>query len=71
MKTITFGESFWFGKHRDMTLEWVVDNDPGYIVWASKNLDWLKIDPDAVTVCEEAEEANSFGMSTGGRLNID
>lgn len=34
---------FTFGKHRDETLEEVLESDPSYIIWANDNVRWFKV----------------------------
>ena len=30
-----------FGKHKGETLQWVLKENPLYILWASENIDWF------------------------------
>ena len=41
MKKLTFATVLTFGKHNGKTVEWVVDNDPSYILWIDENTDWI------------------------------
>jgi hypothetical protein len=41
MKKLTLASVLTFGKHNGKTVEWVVDNDPSYILWIDENTDWI------------------------------
>jgi hypothetical protein len=34
MKTLTKADKLWFGQHRGSTVAEVLDDDPGYLLWA-------------------------------------
>lgn len=54
MKILTLEDEFTFGKHKGETVAEVCDDDPGYILWASKNIDWIEFDKGIVEACEAA-----------------
>ena len=41
MKKLTLATVLNFGKHNGKTVEWVVGNDPSYILWIDENTDWI------------------------------
>lgn len=47
-----------FGKHKTKTVADVLVEDPGWIIWASENVDWVQFTDE---VLEEAEENNDAG----------
>lgn len=50
---VTLETTLWFGKHDGMTLAWILDNDPEWVIWADANLTGLGFDQDAVQVAKE------------------
>ena len=49
-----------FGKHVGMTIDWIADNDPGYLVWMDEQGDF-EVDPVLVETCRDAIEADARG----------
>lgn len=45
-----------FGKHKDMTVNWVVDNDPKYLQWWDETIDQYPIDDYIIKEIREQEE---------------
>ena len=41
-----------FGQYFDKTVQWVLENDPSYILW----LDWAEVAEIAEDIVEEAQE---------------
>lgn len=35
-------EKFNFGKYRNKTIQWVIKNDPGYIIWVHNNIETVE-----------------------------
>ena len=41
MSKLTLATGLNFGKHNGKTVQWVVDNDPSYILWLDENTDCI------------------------------
>jgi len=52
-KPLTRKDKLTFGKYENHTIKWVIENDPGYIVWISENLPFLPILKKIVDECQE------------------
>lgn len=53
-----------FGKHRDHTIQYVLENDPAYIVWAHRNVSFFKVSQDILEQARDAaRERRSDGIS--------
>lgn len=35
-----------FGKYKGSTVATVAEQDPKYLIWAEKNIEWFSIDPE-------------------------
>ena len=45
-----------FGKYKDMSLYYILDNDPSYILWLDENNVLENIDEDVLAEAEELSE---------------
>lgn len=55
---ITLGQTMPFGKHVGMTIDWIADNDPGYLVWMDEQ-GGFEVDPVLVETCRDAIDADA------------
>ncbi len=51
MKPIIKKDTLTFGKYENHTIKWIIDNDPGYIVWMSENVHYPIINKKIVQEC--------------------
>jgi hypothetical protein len=67
--TLTLDTTLNFGKHRGDTVSSVLESDPGYLIWASTNVEWVVIPPDILEMArlaKEQQEDNKGGGWGGG-----
>lgn len=43
-KVLTLSSRLYFGKHKGCSIQYVIDNDPTYMPWALRTINWLKVD---------------------------
>lgn len=46
-----------FGQYKGRSIEWIIDNDPQFISWSLKNIDWFRLNKDAMDKLLTTEHA--------------
>lgn len=60
-------DKFTFGKHKDQTVQWVLDEDPGYILWACQE-GIISCSKDIYREAEEKDIEQRFDEAMDGEL---
>lgn len=53
-KLLTTESKLTFGKHKGYTIEYVLYEAPEYLVWASENVSFFKLDPKVLARAKES-----------------
>ena len=55
IKPLTRKDKLTFGKYENHTIKWIIENDPGYIVWMSENIPYPIINKKIVQECYDGK----------------
>lgn len=58
-KLLTTEDKLTFGKYKGYTVEWVLYENPEYLVWAHKNVNFFKLQPKVLARAKESSEARA------------
>tara|TARA_Y100001968_G_C19202334_1_gene640601 strand:- start:6 stop:356 length:351 start_codon:yes stop_codon:yes gene_type:complete len=58
-KTLSHGDTFFFGKYNGRTVEDVLKENPAYILWVNENVEWLTLSNQVLSDANLLKDINS------------